>query len=104
MIQRAADMASAPLSLWDNPLGTDGFEFVEYAAPDPAALGRLFEQLEAVGAERAVPKGSVGAAHGASSAKSQCGTIFTPASFSCDSISDPTYVSPKPSRLAVTRV
>src|SRR5438093_7160000 len=31
--------------LWDNPLGTDGFEFVEYAAPNPAALGRLFEQM-----------------------------------------------------------
>ena len=30
---------------WDNPMGTDGFEFVEYAAPDPAALGSLFEQL-----------------------------------------------------------
>jgi 4-hydroxyphenylpyruvate dioxygenase len=30
---------------WDNPMGTDGFEFVEYAAPDPAALGRLFESL-----------------------------------------------------------
>ena len=28
-----------------NPMGTDGFEFVEYAAPDPQALGRLFEQL-----------------------------------------------------------
>ena len=27
---------------WDNPMGTDGFEFVEYAAPDPAALGKLF--------------------------------------------------------------
>ena len=27
---------------WDNPMGTDGFEFIEYAAPDPAALGRLF--------------------------------------------------------------
>jgi 4-hydroxyphenylpyruvate dioxygenase len=24
---------------WDNPMGTDGFEFIEYAAPDPAALG-----------------------------------------------------------------
>jgi hypothetical protein len=23
--------------LWDNPMGTDGFEFVEYAAPDPGA-------------------------------------------------------------------
>ena len=30
---------------WDNPMGTDGFEFVEYAAPDPQALGRLFEHL-----------------------------------------------------------
>ena len=28
---------------WDNPMGTDGFEFIEYAAPDPAALGSLFE-------------------------------------------------------------
>jgi 4-hydroxyphenylpyruvate dioxygenase len=31
--------------LWENPLRTDGFEFIEYAAPDPAALGRLFEQM-----------------------------------------------------------
>ena len=30
---------------WDNPMGTDGFEFIEYAAPDPAALGQLFETL-----------------------------------------------------------
>ena len=29
----------------NNPMGTDGFEFVEYAAPDPAALGALFESL-----------------------------------------------------------
>lgn len=28
-----------------NPMGTDGFEFVEYAAPDPAATGALFESL-----------------------------------------------------------
>jgi hypothetical protein len=26
-----------------NPMGTDGFEFVEYEAPDPQALGRIFE-------------------------------------------------------------
>jgi len=32
-------------SVWDNPLGTDGFEFVEYTAPDTAQLGRLFEQM-----------------------------------------------------------
>ena len=39
-------MATAPQGdLWDNPLGTDGFEFIEYAAPDPQAIGRLFEQL-----------------------------------------------------------
>ena len=30
---------------WDNPMGTDGFEFIEYAAPDPAAMGRVFEQM-----------------------------------------------------------
>src|SRR5262245_14751656 len=30
---------------WENPIQTDGFEFVEYAAPDPKALGRLFEQM-----------------------------------------------------------
>ena len=31
--------------LWDNPAGTDGFEFIEYAAPDPKAMGGLFERL-----------------------------------------------------------
>ena len=31
--------------LWDNPLGLNGFEFVEYTAEDPALLGPLFEQL-----------------------------------------------------------
>jgi 4-hydroxyphenylpyruvate dioxygenase len=30
---------------WANPIGTDGFEFVEYAAPDPKALGALFERM-----------------------------------------------------------
>jgi len=28
-----------------NPMGTDGFEFVEYTAPDPAALRALFERM-----------------------------------------------------------
>ncbi len=32
-------------SSWPNPMGTDGFEFVEYAAPDPEALGRLFVEM-----------------------------------------------------------
>src|SRR5216684_21950 len=31
--------------LWDNPIQTDGFEFVEYAATDPGALGELFERM-----------------------------------------------------------
>ena len=31
--------------IWDNPMGTDGFEFIEYAAPDPQALGALFERM-----------------------------------------------------------
>ncbi len=29
----------------DNPMGTDGFEFVEYTAPDPVLLRSLFERL-----------------------------------------------------------
>ncbi len=46
----AAGTASKPAanlgaSLWDNPMGTDGFEFVEYTAPDTAALARLFERM-----------------------------------------------------------
>ncbi len=28
-----------------NPMGTDGFEFVEYTAPDPKLLGQVFETL-----------------------------------------------------------
>jgi len=28
-----------------NPMGTDGFEFIEFAAPDPDALARLFSAL-----------------------------------------------------------
>ena len=38
--------------LWDNPMGTDGFEFVEYTAPDTAALGRLFESMGFVAVAR----------------------------------------------------
>ncbi|MEZ5661508.1 MAG: 4-hydroxyphenylpyruvate dioxygenase [Burkholderiaceae bacterium] len=34
-----------PFEPWDNPMGTDGFEFIEYTAPDPDALGRLFESM-----------------------------------------------------------
>ena len=38
-------MASDRCDLWDNPMGTDGFEFVEYTAPDPAALVAVFERI-----------------------------------------------------------
>jgi 4-hydroxyphenylpyruvate dioxygenase len=31
--------------LWDNPMGTDGFEFIEYTAPNPELLGELFTQM-----------------------------------------------------------
>src|SRR5262245_25395921 len=31
--------------LFDNPMGTDGFEFVEYTAPDPELLRTLFDRL-----------------------------------------------------------
>jgi 4-hydroxyphenylpyruvate dioxygenase len=31
--------------LWDNPAGTEGFEFIEFAAPDPREMGALFERL-----------------------------------------------------------
>ncbi len=37
--------APAPTDAWDNPMGTDGFEFIEYAAPDPAEMGRAFEAM-----------------------------------------------------------
>jgi 4-hydroxyphenylpyruvate dioxygenase len=36
------DMKFTP---WENPMQTDGFEFIEYTAPDPVALGKLFEQM-----------------------------------------------------------
>src|SRR5580704_14598985 len=32
-------------SFWENPIGTAGFEFVEYAAPDVGKLHAFFEQM-----------------------------------------------------------
>ena len=32
-------------TVYDNPVGTDGFEFVEYTAPDPELLRTLFDKL-----------------------------------------------------------
>ncbi|MBV6272322.1 4-hydroxyphenylpyruvate dioxygenase [Alcaligenaceae bacterium CGII-47] len=34
-----------PFEPWDNPMGTAGFEFIEYTAPDPARLGEVFEAM-----------------------------------------------------------
>ncbi|MBI1251310.1 MAG: 4-hydroxyphenylpyruvate dioxygenase [Alphaproteobacteria bacterium] len=31
--------------LFDNPIGTDGFEFVEFTGPDPEAIRRYFEAM-----------------------------------------------------------
>lgn len=38
-------MSTTANTVWDNPMGTDGFEFIEYAAPDPQAMGELFERM-----------------------------------------------------------
>jgi 4-hydroxyphenylpyruvate dioxygenase len=38
-------MPAARIDLWDNPMGTDGFEFVEYTGPDTTELAALFERL-----------------------------------------------------------
>ena len=38
--------------LWDNPMGTDGFEFVEYTGPEPAELAALFERMGFAAAAR----------------------------------------------------
>ena len=32
-------------AIHENPMGTDGFEFIEYTAPNPELLGDLFEQM-----------------------------------------------------------
>ncbi|HTQ13558.1 MAG TPA: 4-hydroxyphenylpyruvate dioxygenase [Rhizomicrobium sp.] len=47
-------MALITQDLWDNPVGTAGFEFVEYTAPDVAQLNRFFERMgfRAVGRHR----------------------------------------------------
>jgi 4-hydroxyphenylpyruvate dioxygenase len=38
-------MAEITMDSFDNPMGTDGFEFVEYTATDPQLLRALFERL-----------------------------------------------------------
>jgi 4-hydroxyphenylpyruvate dioxygenase len=38
-------LETSDMSDWDNPMGTAGFEFIEYAAPDPKAMGELFQRM-----------------------------------------------------------
>jgi 4-hydroxyphenylpyruvate dioxygenase len=45
MNQDLPPSTSRQTSAWENPMGTDGFEFIEYAAPDPAAMGAVFERM-----------------------------------------------------------
>src|SRR4051812_50144925 len=37
--------AAPPAISDENPMGTDGFEFVEFCHPDPGALDRLFKVM-----------------------------------------------------------
>ncbi len=41
----AAQASTAGRDLFDNPLGTDGFEFVEFTSPEPERLKGLFEKM-----------------------------------------------------------
>jgi 4-hydroxyphenylpyruvate dioxygenase len=41
-----------PQTATDNPLGLNGFEFVEFTSPDPDAMARQFEQLGFVASHR----------------------------------------------------
>lgn len=36
---------SMDFQTWDNPMETDGFELIKYAAPDPQVLGAFFEKI-----------------------------------------------------------
>src|ERR1700730_10394259 len=47
-------MPAAPQrrDVWDNPMATDGFEFVEYTGPDPRALAALFGRMGFVASAR----------------------------------------------------
>ena len=44
MATATANTELGPLG-FENPMGTDGFEFVEYAAPDPELLRSLFAKM-----------------------------------------------------------
>jgi 4-hydroxyphenylpyruvate dioxygenase len=52
MAMAAKPTPTATGDLWDNPMGTDGFEFVEYTAPEPQQLIALFERMGFVAVAR----------------------------------------------------
>eukprot|EP01037_Dinobryon_pediforme_P044611 gene44611-56502_t len=41
----SASITHSSTDLFDNPMGTDGFEFVEYAALDPAPIAGVLEAM-----------------------------------------------------------
>ena len=45
LIEPQESLSFATGAAWPNPMGTDGFEFIEFAAPDPAAMGSVFERM-----------------------------------------------------------
>ena len=50
--------------LFDNPLGTDGFEFVEFTSPEPDRLKALFEQMGFTATDRHRSKNVLRFRHG----------------------------------------
>ena len=44
-VQAKATPGAASGDLFENPLGTDGFEFVEFTSPEPERLKGLFEMM-----------------------------------------------------------
>ena len=52
VLDAALDAGKPTTDLWENPMGTDGFEFVEYTAPDTEELGRMFETMGFVAVAR----------------------------------------------------
>ena len=61
----AAGSAGAPAITDINPMGTDGFEFVEYTSPNPDDLDRLFTGMGFARATRGLRPSSTCSYHSA---------------------------------------
>src|SRR3954447_3280032 len=44
-LRQGAQYEPMKFTPWENPVGTEGFEFIEYAAPDPLAMAGVFERM-----------------------------------------------------------